>query len=164
MNSWVRESGRIRLPVRGGGACGLLVDGQVAVEGEALAVEAGGHQAKQQRRRADHWHHLDAGLVGAADEQGARDRRRRAAGFDINPKGPGRPDRGQQCVEIRGPGFREFADVEIAQRLGMLETLEFGAGGLGVLDDKIIEAAARAPTFGRRCEGEGASPRLTGIR
>ena len=80
-------------------------DRQIAVEGEALAVQAGGHQREQQRGRADERNDAHAARVREPDE--------RAPGI-----GDGRAPRfGQQAAVLARSERRDAARAARARRV-----------------------------------------------
>ncbi len=95
--------------------------------------------------------------MGAADQQGARVGHRRAAGFGHQPGVLAGQDRGEQGVQVgRGRAFSGSSRMSSSRSgAGCVEALEFGPGGLGVLDDEVIEAARQRGHVG---EGRGRLP------
>ncbi|ABA48265.1 hypothetical protein BURPS1710b_2913 [Burkholderia pseudomallei 1710b] len=116
------------------------VDGQVAVEREALPVQPGGHQREQDRARPDERHDLYAALVRAPHEQRAGIGDGGAAGFRHEPRVGAREHRREQPVDLaRGRLHVQLANLDFLDRPFGADFLQERAGRLRVLADVIAE-------------------------
>ena len=112
---------------------------QVAVEAEVLPVEARGHQAKQDGRRADQGHHLNASLMGRLHYKSAGVCYPRTAGL------------GEQAdvftlfgvfqetgAFLRGCVLGDLVERELAEGFHRIRLLNEAPGGLGAFGDENI--------------------------
>ncbi len=142
------------------------------MKGEALAVESGGHQRQQQRRRADQRPDGEAQFMGAAHQQGAGVGHCRAAGLRHQADIVAGAHRRDKSLDVGGGRrFRQLLDRQFAQGHGMADALEFGARRLGVFDDKTGQPASgftgdcrQIVLPGRVAEGDGQQPEGAGHR
>ncbi|EEF27495.1 conserved hypothetical protein [Ricinus communis] len=117
---------------------------QVAVEGEALPVQAARHDGQQQRRWPDQRPHRNLVLVRQPHQVGAGIGHRRHAGFRHQAAILAGQQRRQQVAQRGGRGVDvEFGDFDflhrLAQRMPGADQLEEGARGLGVFRDEVIK-------------------------
>lgn len=124
---------------------------RIAVEGEALPVQAAGHQSQQDGGGADPGSHRDAQAVGGGHDLGA------GVG-DGGAAGLGNQSDFTALTGALQPGLDLSVVCLVAQRMDRdflqrtlgADQLQEGAGGLGVLGDIGIQPARQGADLGRQ--------------
>jgi hypothetical protein len=117
-----------------------VVDGQVAVEGEGLAVQSGRHEPEQDGRRTDQRHDFDAHRVSGARCQRARIGDAGTARVGNHAGAASATNRFEQCAQMSAGALgRQFDDFQFAQRTRMFQSFQRRTGGFRAFDQKVVE-------------------------
>ena len=117
------------------------VDGQIAVEGKALPVEARGHHGQQQARRPDERHHAEPFALGNGHDVGTRVGHGRTTGFADDAHAFALAQWGEEGGETGGVGvLPHLVEGEAVDVDGALDGFEETAGGTDFFDNEVADA------------------------